>query len=182
MAGRRLNPEIPLASMADIAFLLLIFFLVTTTMDVDKGITNKLPPIPDKPEDIQDVKVNQRNAMPVLINARDQIQVKGELLNISQLKQKAILFLDNYGKDPNLSENPDKAVISLKNDKGTSYNMYVQVQNELRAAYNFLRDKEAMNKFGKKFDLLSDDQQKIVREAFPIKISEAEPESVGSAK
>lgn len=182
MAGRRLNPEIPLASMADIAFLLLIFFLVTTTMDVDKGITTKLPPIPDKPEDIIDAPVNARNVLPVLINARDQLQVKGELITIRQLKQKAKTFVSNNGRDETLSDNPQKAVVSLKNDKGTSYNMYVQVQNELKAAYNELRNEASMSKFGKKYDRLNDDQQKEIREIYPIKVSEAEQENVTGIK
>lgn len=178
--SRRLNPEIPLASMADIAFLLLIFFLVTTTMDVDKGITTKLPPMPEENQPPIIADVNQRNVLPILINARDQMQVKGELLTVKELKQKTIEFLDNNGRNPNLSDNPEKAVISLKNDKGTSYNMYVQVQNELKAAYNFLRNREAMTRYGKKYDALAIDQQEVVRKVYPIKVSEAEPEDLAA--
>lgn len=170
--------EINAGSMADIAFLLLIFFLVTTTMDVDTGISIKLPPIPP-PDQPPPPEIHARNVFVVLVNARDQLLVEGEWTDIRQLREKTKRFLSNYGVNENLSDDPDKAVVSLQNDRGTSYNMYIQVQNELKAAYNELRDDEAMKKYGRKYNDLNAEQQKEIRAIYPQKISEAEPKDVG---
>ena len=178
-SNRRVG-DINAGSMADIAFLLLIFFLVTTTMDVDTGISIKLPPIPP-PDQPPPPEIHARNVFVVLVNARDQLLVEGEWTDIRQLKEKTKRFLTNNGADPNLSDNPDKAVVSLQNDRGTSYDMYIQVQNELKAAYNELRDQEAMRLYGRKYDELTSDQQDEVRALYPQKISEAEPKDVGGA-
>ena len=137
--------------MADIAFLLLIFFLVTTTMDVDSGIARKLPPMPDEEMQEDDSQINAKNIYVVLINTNNQLLVEGELMDISQLREGAKRFINNNGIDPNLSENPEKAIISLQNDRGTEYKTYIQVQNELAAAYNELRNDAALNKFGKRY-------------------------------
>ncbi len=175
----RVSSDINAGSMADIAFLLLIFFLVTTTMDVDTGISIKLPPIP--PDDQEPPPpIKERNVFVVLVNARDQLLVEGEWTNVNTLRTKTKKFLVNNGIDPNLSDSPDVAVVSLQNDRGTSYDMYIKVQNELKAAYNELRDDAAMNKYGKKFDKLNGEQQKEIRGIYPQKISEAEPKDVGS--
>jgi biopolymer transport protein ExbD len=175
MASKRRGlPEINAGSMADIAFLLLIFFLVTTTMDVDTGIARKLPPMPE--EEIEDdPQIHAKNIYVVLINSRNQLLVEGELMSISQLKEGAKRFINNNGLDPNLSENPEKAIISLQNDRGTEYMTYIRVQNELTAAYNELRNEEALKKYGQRYANLNKTQQKVIRKIYPQKISEAEP-------
>ncbi|MBL7105322.1 MAG: biopolymer transporter ExbD [Bacteroidales bacterium] len=188
--------EINAGSMADIAFLLLIFFLVTTTMDIDTGITRKLPPPP--PEEMPDIKVKERNIFKVLVNSRDRLMVEGKGGHISLLKEQAKAFLSNPNLlDPNSPEDmPEKrlvniplfggdvwvtkGIISLKNDRGTSYDMYIQVQNELAAAVSELRDELSMDKFGMKFSKLSDNEKiKAIQKAIPMAISEAEPEDIG---
>ena len=178
--------------MADIAFLLLIFFLVTTTMDVDTGIARQLPPIPEQ-TDITDVKINERNVFVVLINAQDRLLVNGKPMNVEDLREKAIEFIKSDPDNPELPEMEEvkidginkvvlvgKGVISLQNDRGTTYGRYIEVQNELVAAYNILRDEAAMKYFGKeKYDMLNEEQQEAVREVYPQRISEAEPKNVG---
>ncbi|MDA0356745.1 MAG: biopolymer transporter ExbD [Bacteroidetes bacterium] len=149
--AKRSAPEVNAGSMADIAFLLLIFFLVTTTIETDSGISRKLPPIEDSPED---VKIKQKNIFTVLLNGRDQLLVEDELMELKDLRPAAVKFLDNGGdgtcdycngtKDPSSSDNPDKAIISLKNDRETTYGVYISVQNELVAAYNELRNRRAL--------------------------------------
>ena len=172
--SKRKLQEINASTMADIAFLLLVFFLVTTTIDADKGITVKLPVWTDVPP--PPVDINQRNVLPVLVNSHDQLLVKGDLITVDELKEKAKIFLTNNGANPRLSDNPDKAVISLKNDRGTSYDIYIQVQNEIKAAYHEIWDDESMIRFGKKFDNLELENQRIIFDAFPRRFSEAEPE------
>lgn len=179
MAKRRGLQEINAGSMADIAFLLLIFFLVTTTMDVDSGIARKLPPMPEEEMQEDDSQINAKNIYVVLINTNNQLLVEGELMDISQLREGAKRFINNNGIDPNLSENPDKAIISLQNDRGTEYKTYIQVQNELAAAYNELRNDAALNKFGKRYIDLNKVDKKDIRKIYPQKISEAEPKNIG---
>lgn len=176
--GKRKLQEINAGSMADIAFLLLIFFLVTTTMDIDKGILTLLPPYSEEPPDDQEIK--QRNVLEILVNRNDQLLVEGELMDISQLREMTKKHVDNYGQLDDFSVSPQKAVVSLKNDRGTSYTIYIQVQNELKAAYRELRDNAAMNKYGYNYGDLTKDQQKEIRAVYPLRISEAEPEDYGS--
>ncbi len=189
MAKRALQ-EINAGSMADIAFLLLIFFLVTTTMDVDTGISRKLPPPLDsnvKPPDI-----NERNIFTVLVNSRDRLLIDGKPGDISNLKIRTKEFLSNPMDRSDLPEiqiknipplgnvRVSKGIISLKNDRGTSYKMYIAVQNELTAAISDLRDELSLEKFGKKYsELIKEDRIKAVQKAIPVPISEAEPEDVG---
>jgi biopolymer transport protein ExbD len=178
-SSRRGLPEINAGSMADIAFLLLIFFLVTTTMDVDTGIARKLPPMPEEELQDEDPQIHAKNIYVVLINTNNQLLVEGELMDISQLRDGAKEFIDNNGRDANSSENPEKAIISLQNDRGTEYMTYIRVQNELAAAYNELRNKASFNKFGERYANLNKTQKKEIRKMYPQKISEAEPKNIG---
>ena len=156
--AKRAAPEVNAGSMADIAFLLLIFFLVTTTIETDAGLNRKLPPIEDNVEPPQ---IKQKNIFTVLLNGKDQLLVEDELMEIKDLRKAATEFLDNGGdgscnfckgkKDPESSDNPDKAIISLKNERETTYKTYIAVQNELVAAYNDLRNIRAQALYGKSF-------------------------------
>jgi hypothetical protein len=149
--AKRSAPEVNAGSMADIAFLLLIFFLVTTTIETDTGINRKLPPMEESEED---VIIKQKNIFTVLLNGKDQLLVEDEIMKLKDLRASAVKFLDNGGdgtcdyckgrKDQSSSDNPDKAIISLKNERETSYSMYISVQNELVAAYNELRNRRAL--------------------------------------
>ena len=156
--AKRSSPEVNAGSMADIAFLLLIFFLVTTTIETDSGISRKLPPIEESDED---VVIKKKNIFTVLLNNKDQLLVEDNLMELGELREAAIKFLDNgggYGEDkcsyckgasdPKSSDNPDKAIISLKNERETTYSTYISVQNELVAAYTHLRNIRAEELFG----------------------------------
>ena len=159
--AKRAAPEVNAGSMADIAFLLLIFFLVTTTIEVDSGINRKLPPIED---DQEDVIIKQKNIFTVLINGKNQLLVEDEVMELKDLRKAAVEFLDNGGgvgedacdycngkSNPKSSDNPDKAIISLKNDRETTYATYISVQNELVAAYNELRNRRSQALYGSSF-------------------------------
>ena len=189
--NKKKTPEVNAGSMADIAFLLLIFFLVATTMNVDSGINRTLPPWVD--EEQQDAPpIKERNILKVFVSAYDQLMVQGEQIHISQLKDKAKEFMLNPFDDPNLPEKEtvtndilgshvvSKGVISMKADRSTTYNTYVMVQNELSRAFNEIRDELAIEKFGKPVAELTDDQRKAVNEAIKLSISEAEPRDLGA--
>lgn len=182
-------PEINAGSMADIAFLLLIFFLVTTTMDVDTGITRKLPP---PVEDDTKFDINDRNIFKVLVSSSDRLMVEGERSDISTLRDDVKAFMTNPTNREDLPEKElkfienlgdievSKGVVSLKNDRGTSYEMYIKIQNELTAAFAELRDEVSLQFYGVKFkNLLNEDYRKAVKKAVPMAISEAEPENIG---
>lgn len=174
----RTSNEINASSMADIAFLLLIFFLVTTTIDVDKGILHKLPPWSE--EEPPEVDNNDRNTLIVLVNAMDMLLVDGKEMQVEDLKATAKEFIDNPAKRPDLAESPSKAVVSLQNDRGTSYDIYIQVQNELKAAYRELRDDYSMKNYGKTYEDVAPEKQKLIqKDIYPMKISEAEPKEIG---
>ena len=184
------TPEINSSSTADIAFLLLCYFLMTTTMGSQLGLSRRLPPMPDPNQKAQDQKVNRRNIILVRINSQDQLLAADEPMDVSQLKDKIKLFLTNPGDDPTLPEKVEtqieglgtamvsKGVISLQNDRGTSYRAYIAVQNELVKAVNELRDEFARSKYGRSFNGLTEEQQDIVKKAVPQNISEAEPKDV----
>lgn len=180
--------EINAGSMADIAFLLLIFFLVTTTMDTDAGLGRMLPPMPE-PNAEEPPPINERNTFIVLVNSQDKLFVEGEPLDISQLRAKAKEFIANKENREDLPRKEmifieglqreelicKTAVISLQNDNNTSYKTYIAVQNELMAAYNELRNEFSQAEWGKLFDDLDKDQQTAVKKVYKLGISEAEP-------
>lgn len=174
----RMSNEINAGSMADIAFLLLIFFLVTTTIAEDKGILVKLPPWSDEEPDITQLKT--RNVYSVLVNAQNMLLVRGEEMDIDDLREKTIEFISNPKRREDLAEAPNKAIISLKNDRGTSYGTYLEVYNELKAAYYELWDELSRQKFGVPYsDEMPIAQQKVIKGEIPFVISEAEPTSYG---
>jgi biopolymer transport protein ExbD len=192
---KRKVPQVNSSSSADIAFLLLIFFLITTSMDTDKGLLRRLPPPIPPDQQQQDLDVKMRNVLQVLINSNNQLLVGGEPIEVSQLKEKAKEFIANKEDLPNLPERiPTEVeffgtypvtkyhVISLQNDRSTEYQAYIEVQNELVAAYNELREELAKAKFNKSFEELDENQQKAVQAIYPQKISEAEPKTYGGKK
>lgn len=193
MARRKKKlPALNSASMSDISFLLLTFFLLTSSINTDMGIQRRLPPPSDptvKPPDI-----HRRNTFVVLVNREDRLLFNGEIGEINMLKDRAKEFLSNPQNLDNLPEKMtkdipllgtvevSKGVISLQNDRGTSYEMYLMVQNELTAAVNELRDEMARVKFGKAYVDCSDAQREAIDKAIPIAISEAEPKNIGGKK
>ena len=186
-------PQINDSSMADISFLLLIFFLVTTSMDVNQGLARRLPaPVPPD-QKVENTDINKRNLMVVKINSANQLMVQGQLLDIKQLRAKAKEFIKNENDDATLPKLVEEDfgepigvvkytkdhVISVQNDVDTQYQAYLDVQNELVAAYNELRDECARQYFHKAYAELDEDQQKQVQKVYPQKISEAEPKNYG---
>jgi biopolymer transport protein ExbD len=215
--AKRSAPEVNAGSMADIAFLLLIFFLVTTTIPKDKGLLRSLPPIDDTETEPPIIK--QKNLFTVLINRHNQLLVEDEEMKLEDLRQATIDFLDNGGGtnsagercdycngkrlnteqhgDKASSDHPDKAIISMKHDRETSYEQYMDVQNELVAAYNFLREREAARLYKKYYpntekvysamleeksrnefskDTVLNGRIASIKKLFPMKLSEAEPD------
>ena len=186
-------PQINASSMADISFLLLIFFLVTTSMDVNQGLARRLPaPIPPD-QKVEDKDINKRNLLVVKINSANQLMVQGQLMDVKQLREKAKEFIKNENDNaflPKLVEEDFGApfgvirytkdhVISVQNDVDTQYQAYLDVQNELVAAYNELRDECAHKCYHKAFNELDEDEQKLIQKVYPQKISEAEPKNYG---
>ena len=191
---KRGMPGINSSSTADIAFMLLIFFLTTTSMDTDRGLARRLPPPPENKEQKKDdnIIVKERNVLQVRLNKDDQLMCGTDYIDIKQLREKAKEFIVNPYDDENLPEKhkknipllgdcmiTEKHVISVQNDVGTSYQAYINVQNELVAAYNEIRDELGKAKFGKTYVACSEDEQKAIREYYPQKISEAEPKKYG---
>ena len=192
MAGnKRKTPDINASSQADIAFLLLVFFLVATTMNTDKGLVRVLPPIPPEDVKVEDQKVKTRNLLLVFVNASGQLMVGEESMDIRGLKDKAKEFIVNPLDDENLPEkketeiempdgskwtyNVSEGVVSLQTTRDTSYEIYIQVQNELTRAFNEVRNEVSQSKFGKAFVDLTEDEKSVITKAVPLKISEAEP-------
>lgn len=188
------TPGLNTGSMSDISFLLLTFFLLVSSINTDQGIQRKLPPPPQNNQ--EDVKVNKRNVLVVLVNMNDQLMVNGEFMpDVHMLKEKTKEFISNPTNDPNMSDKKaimidelgteeivSKGVVSLQNDRGTSYEMYIAVQNQLTLAFNELRDEFSRARFGKDFNDLSETQRKGVQKIIPVNISEAEPVNYGGNK
>ena len=200
--GRRKIPEINAGSMADIAFLLLIFFLVTTTMNQDRVLTGKLPPWMPEIDNEEPIITKQKNLFKILVSKDDMLLVEDDVMRIKNLRQAVIDFLDNGGgedgdacsycqgkKDPASSDNPAvKAVISLKNDRGTSNKIYMSIQNEITAAYNFLRNRSSIDLYQTEWAVLEQDYKdaapgpkkaklkekvKAIKELWPKKVTES---------
>ena len=192
---KRKVPAINGSSMADISFILLIFFLITTSMDTDQGLKRRLPPLVPKEQQQQDIEINDRNIMRILVNRADQIAVLRKntagademiIVPLNQLKDRAVEFITNPKNDPTLPEKETRNIpllgnisvttstyaISLKNEVETSYQMYINVQDQLLQAYNEVWDAFAKQKFGRSYDLLSVEQQKAIVDAYPMHISE----------
>ena len=186
-------PEINASSMADISFLLLIFFLVTTSMDVNQGLSRRLPaPIPPD-QKIEDTDINKRNLFVVKINWENKLLVQGQELDVKQLRVKAKefivnaedaadmpkLFEEDFGEPFGTLKYTKEHVISVQNDAETQYQAYLEVQNELVAAYNELREECAQKYFHKSYNDLDEEWQKKIQKIYPQKISEAEPKNYG---
>ena len=198
MGNARKTPEVRADSQADIAFLLLIFFLVATTMNSDKGLSRVLPPLPPEDVKVEDIKVKERNVLLVFVNAAGQIMAGNESMDIRGLKDKAKEFILNPMDDENLPEKKDteidlgdgsmwtypvsEGVISLQTTRDTNYEVYIMVQNELSRAFNEVREQVSMQKFGHSFADLNEDQRSAVTKAVPQKISEAEPRQGANKK
>ena len=185
-------PALNSSSTADISFILLIFFLVTTSMDTDSGLSRRLPQPPDKEQEDAQIDVKERNVLNVRLNAACARMCTSEVIELKLLRERAKKFISNPNDLPTLPEKhgktidllgdcyvTDKHVISVQTDRGTPYEVYFQVQNELVAAYNELRDELSRSKFGRPCEALTDGQKVAVRAYYPQKISEAEPKNYG---
>jgi biopolymer transport protein ExbD len=192
---KRKVPQVNSTSTADIAFMMLLFFLLTSSMDTDRGLPRRLPPPIPKDQKSEDVDIKKRNILVVLVNSTNQILCGDNYIQLNQLKDKVKDFIENPTNNEHMPEKIEvdvpffgnrmvtkNHVISLQNDRGTSYQSYIDVQNEIAAAYNELRDDISMQKFGRKFIDLDEEQQKAVQLVYPQKISEAEPKNYGGVK
>ncbi|MDR1981585.1 MAG: biopolymer transporter ExbD [Tannerellaceae bacterium] len=192
---KRKVPQVNSTSTADIAFMMLLFFLLTSSMDTDKGLSRRLPqPVP-KDQKEQDTEVKKRNILVVLINSSNQILCGDDYVQLAQVKDRVKDFIKNPTNNEHMPEQisvdvpyfgnmmvSKNHVISLQNDRGTNYQAYIDVQNEIAAAYNELRDDVSLQKFGKKYIDLDEEQQKAVQMIYTQRISEAEPKNYGGVK
>ena len=193
MGKKRKMPGLNTSSTADISFMLLIFFLVTTSMDTDQGLARSLPKPPEDDQKDIELKVKERNILNIRINKDNYLLIGDEYATLADVKERAKEFIKNEDNKPNLPElKPHKVkelgktfmvtenhVISVQTDRGTDYGVYFAVQDALVSAYNEIRDEFSKQEFGYKYDQLDADQQKIVRDVYPQKISEAEPKKYG---
>lgn len=172
---KKVSAEIPSSSLADIAFLLLIFFLVVTTIDTDTGIGLVLPP--PAQENQPPPKLNDRNMLDILVNKQGLVLLEEQPTPISQVKRKVKEFITNRGQNPNLSDSPDEAVVSIKTDRQTTYSVYIDMLDKVIGAYKEVRNAVSMRKFGKPFNALPDNskQQEKIEDLIPKQISIAEP-------
>lgn len=193
MAKRKV-PEVPSASLADIAFMLLIFFLVATTMDSDKGIFRVLPPYVEDQKKDDPIKVLDKNLFVVLINKDDRLMVQKKPMHPDKLRDACKQFLTTMNNDENDKNFPEynevnipgigfakvtKGIVSIQNDRGTTYEKYIEIQNEIVAAFNEVKDEYSIKYFKKSFAQLNEDQQNAIKELIPQRISEAEPKNIG---
>jgi biopolymer transport protein ExbD len=193
MGKKRKMPGLNTSSTADISFMLLIFFLVTTSMDTDQGLARSLPKPPEDDQLNNEIKVKERNILNIRINKDNYLLIGDDYATLADVKERAKEFIKNEDNKPNLPElKPHKVkelgktfmvtenhVISVQTDRGTDYGVYFAVQDALVSAYNEIRDEFSKQEFGYKYDQLTADQQKIVRDIYPQKISEAEPKKYG---
>ncbi|MEX0994289.1 MAG: biopolymer transporter ExbD [Balneolaceae bacterium] len=172
----RESGEIEGSSLADIAFLLLIFFLVVTTIDVDAGIGLVLPPIPDA--DMEPPPIRERNMLRILVNAQGMVLLDDQPVSVNEVQDRVIEFIDNPTNDPNLSESADDAIVSIKTDRQTPYNVYIDMLDEVMGAYRILRNQASQAQFGVPYSSLEEDspQQEQIKELYPKRISIAEPD------
>ncbi len=195
MGKKRKMPGLNTSSTADISFMLLIFFLVTTSMDTDQGLARTLPKPPEEDELNNEIKVKERNILNIRINKDDMLMIGDDYVDIRDVKPRAKEFIANPENRSNLPELKPKQikllgtrmvtenhVISVQTDRGTSYGIYFQVQDQLVAAYNELRDELAKQEFGYKYQFLTKEEQEAIREVYPQKISEAEPKQYGKGQ
>lgn len=193
MGKKRKMPGLNTSSTADISFMLLIFFLVTTSMDTDQGLGRTLPKPPEDDQLNNEIKVKERNILNIRINKDNYVMIGEDYATLDDVKERAKEFIKNENDSPKLPERKPKKikelgktmmvtenhVISVQTDRGTDYGVYFAVQDALVAAYNELRDEISKQEFGFKYEFLTKDQQKAVREIYPQKISEAEPKKYG---
>lgn len=193
MGKKRKMPGLNTSSTADISFMLLIFFLVTTSMDTDQGLGRTLPKPPEDDQLNNEIKVKERNILNIRINKDNYVMIGDDYASLEDVKERAKEFIKNADNKPNLPELKAKKikglgktmmvtenhVISVQTDRGTDYGVYFAVQDALVAAYNELRDELSKQEFGFKYEYLTDEQKKAIREVYPQKISEAEPKKYG---
>ncbi|MDZ7691212.1 MAG: biopolymer transporter ExbD [Balneolaceae bacterium] len=172
----REEPALGGAGMSDIAFLLLIFFLLVTTINVDTGIGLVLPPEPEQDQEPPPIK--ERNMLKILVNAQGMVLLDEEPTSLSEVKQQVKDFITNRGEDPNLSESPDKAIISIKTDRQTPYSVYIDMLDEVVGAYEELRNTASQSQFGRTYESLEDgsEAKQQIQDLYPKKISIAEPD------
>ena len=176
---QRDGAEINAASMADFAFLLLIFFLVATTFPSDRGLTMILPPKQDEPPE---KLINERNIFKILVNANGDLLVEEEPMDLRDVRKSVKTFVNNNGADPKSSDSPMDAVVSLKADRGTTYESYVQVLDQVKAAYHELRADDLDWTVDEYLEFNKDNaseevkgRYKQVLDKYPLRISEADP-------
>jgi biopolymer transport protein ExbD len=191
--AKRSTPELSTSSMADIAFLLLTFFLLTTTMDQNLGMPRRLPPILEDEQE-KPPEINRRNILQVHVNSFDRLLVNGKPMEVILLKDEVKLFISNPNNDGDKPEKEpkiieglgerivSKGIVSLQTDRGTSYQIYMAVQNEIMRAYAELRDDFAQSQFQKPYSKLQEAEQEAVRGFYPLNISEAEPRETKKKK
>ena len=192
MGKKRKMPGLNTSSTADISFMLLIFFLVTTSMDTDQGLSRTLPKPPEENQNVE-IKVKERNVLNIRISKDNLLMIGDEYSALQDVRPRAKEFIKNADNNPHLPElKPhtvkllnkkfmvtENHVISVQSDRGTSYGIYFMVQDELVAAYNELRDELSQQEFNCKYEFLTDKQKSAIREVYPMKISEAEPKKYG---
>ena len=194
MGKKRKVPGLNTSSTADISFMLLIFFLVTTSMDTDQGLGRTLPKPPEDEQMQKQLDVKERNILYVRVSKDNLLMIGDDYVSLDEVKERAKEFIANKENRPDLPEkNPknidlmgtcmvtDKHVISVQTDRNTSYWVYFEVQDRIVAAYNELRDELAREKFGYGYKVCSPEQQEAIREYYPQKISEAEPNKYGAS-